>query len=309
MGSSGYSGQLLLQHSDSSDQYRAVFREMREAEELLDVTLACEDETIDVHKVVMSASSPFFRKILQKTKQKQPFIYLKGMKFQYLKVLIDFVYTGEASIAAEDLNILLEAANDLQITGLADSNDNEGVNSSPKETTKKDDKKSLQRNTTKKRELKQKDVVEVKYENEETFEEHLKTTSSLSYDSEEITFTIEEETKRELVKGNKEATSQEIESQSETNIDMKDVKIDIEEETLKEIEEEINKNLECGKTLDGEKNFKCKICSKDFKRKVKASNHVEIHLDKFTFSCEFCSKTMKSRSGLKSHIIYNHTKK
>merc|ERR1712086_442447 len=137
MSSSEYSGQLLLQHSDLGQQYRDGFRELREAEELLDVTLACEDDTLDVHKVVMSASSPFFRKVLSKTKQSHPFIYMKGIKFEYLKVIVDFVYKGEAFIAAEDLDNFLEAAQELQITGLAtDEDEQRKVEKSEKPNTK-----------------------------------------------------------------------------------------------------------------------------------------------------------------------------
>merc|ERR1712129_150318 len=182
----------------------------------------------------------------------------------------------------------LDAASELQITGLANNDENEGVDLSRKNEIKKDDKKSSPRKNTKKGGLKQKNVMEAKYGNEE---EHVETTLNSSVDSDDVSFNIEEETRREVVDKINEATSEQKGSQSEVNIDVKDVKIDIKEETLKEIEGEINKNMECSKNLDGENNFKCKICSKDFKRKQKASKHIESHLDQFTFSCEFCSKT------------------
>ena len=126
MGTSVYSGQqLLLQHKDFILQFREGFSKLRETEELLDVTLACEDDTLDVHKVVMSASSPFFRKVLSRVKQSHPFIYIKGIKFEHLKVIVDFVYKGEAYIAGDELDRFLEAAQKLQITGLATDEDEE----------------------------------------------------------------------------------------------------------------------------------------------------------------------------------------
>eukprot|EP00091_Calanus_sinicus_P014399 TRINITY_DN3191_c0_g1_i2.p1 TRINITY_DN3191_c0_g1~~TRINITY_DN3191_c0_g1_i2.p1 ORF type:complete len:146 (-),score=35.06 TRINITY_DN3191_c0_g1_i2:483-920(-) len=135
MATAGYSGQLFLQHSDVTNQYLA-FKELKEAEELLDVTLACEDETLDVHKVVMSASSPFFRKVLLRSKQTHPYIYMKGIKFEFLKIIVDFVYNGEAFIAADDLDSFLEAAQELQIKGLANGEDEENNHLEIRMTTK-----------------------------------------------------------------------------------------------------------------------------------------------------------------------------
>ena len=270
MGSSGYSGQLLLQHSDIGNQYRETFKELREAEELLDVTLACEDDTLDVHKVVLSACSPFFRKVLLKTKQNHPFIYMKGIKFEYLKVIVDFVYNGEAFIAAEDLDQFLEAAQELQITGLA-SEEPEQKNQLEKVAPNRGSKK-LSTGPAKEK------------------SEKLETTVKKEKDEESMSIAL-------------------LETDCKQSIDLQYVKIHIAEETLEELKEEINKNMECGENSDGAKSFGCKICGKESKRKEKASAHIESHLDQFTFNCEFCSKTMKTRNGLRSHIIYNHTKK
>ena len=274
MGTSGYSGQLLLQHSDIGNQYRATFKELREAEELLDVTLACEDDTLDVHKVVLSACSPFFRKVLLKTKQNHPFIYMKGIKFEYLKVIVDFVYNGEAFIAAEDLDQFLEAAQELQITGLASE------------------------------ELEQNKPSEKLVQN--------RASKNLSTGPAKEKREKLELTEIRTVKKEKDEESMSIallETECKPSIDLQDVKIHISDETLEELKEEINKNMECGENSDGVKSFSCKICGKEFRRKEKASAHIESHLDQFTFDCEFCSKVMKTRNGLRSHIIYNHTKK
>ena len=98
------SGQLLLQQKDFAVQYAGVFTELRETMEFLDVTLACEDDSLKAHKVILSASSPFFRKVLSKTKQDHPYIYLKGITFVDLKDIVDFVYTGEVQIPSENID-------------------------------------------------------------------------------------------------------------------------------------------------------------------------------------------------------------
>jgi len=117
MGSSGY---LLLQQSEFVSNYVGSFQELRSAGELFDVTLACEDETVEAHKVVISACSPFFRRVLTKTKQNHPFIYLKGVLHKDLVALLEYIYTGETQVPAEDVNRFIEAAQELKIKGLAE---------------------------------------------------------------------------------------------------------------------------------------------------------------------------------------------
>jgi len=279
MSSSEYSGQLLLQHSDLGQQYRDGFRELREAEELLDVTLACEDDTLDVHKVVMSASSPFFRKVLSKTKQSHPFIYMKGIKFEYLKVIVDFVYKGEAFIVAEELDNFLEAAQELQITGLAtDEDEQRKVEKSEKPNT---------REKVESEEL----VLEL-----ENFDFELKEKKEFKQEKEEM-----------LTKTHMEADLKPLKYNAFN--DKQDIKINIDEDTLRELKDEVENNMKTETNTEGGKITKCKICGKEFKKRNKASEHVETHLDKFSFPCEFCGRSLNTRRGLKSHIVYNHTKK
>merc|ERR1711983_572994 len=64
MRSTGY---LLLQQNENNG-LNGAFHELRVAEELFDVTLACEDETLEAHKVILSASSSFFQKCFQQDK-------------------------------------------------------------------------------------------------------------------------------------------------------------------------------------------------------------------------------------------------
>ena len=117
MGSSGY---LLLQQSEFVSNYVGSFQELRSAGELFDVTLACEDETVEAHKVVISACSPFFRRVLTKTKQNHPFIYLKGVLYKDLVALMEYIYAGETQVLAEDVNRFIETAQELKVKGLTE---------------------------------------------------------------------------------------------------------------------------------------------------------------------------------------------
>ena len=124
----------MLQQSDFLSNYVASFQELRTAEELFDVTLACEDETVEAHKVVMSACSPFFRHVFSKTKQNHPFVYLKGVLYKDLVALLDYIYTGEAQVLAEDVDRFIEAAREMKIKGLTEEDVEENREAEQQET-------------------------------------------------------------------------------------------------------------------------------------------------------------------------------
>ena len=100
---------------DQEHGFVGAFKELKDAGEFFDVTLACEDETFEAHKVILSASSPFFRKVLSRIKQNHPYIYLKGILHRDLAKILDFIYIGEVKVATEDVSRFLEAGEELSI--------------------------------------------------------------------------------------------------------------------------------------------------------------------------------------------------
>ena len=114
-------GHFLLHHDDFSLKYAEAFEELRKTNELHDVTLACGDATVSAHKLVLSASSPYFRSILAKLDQPKPFIFLKGVQYNDLIALMDYIYKGETKIAIEDLKRFMELAEELSIQGLTEA--------------------------------------------------------------------------------------------------------------------------------------------------------------------------------------------
>merc|ERR1719220_247836 len=87
-----------------------------------DVTLACDDEQIQAHKVILSACSPFFRNILRRNPHQHPLLYLKGVKYKELLSVLNFMYQGEVNVAQEELNSFLAVAEDLRVKGLTQNN-------------------------------------------------------------------------------------------------------------------------------------------------------------------------------------------
>ena len=91
--------------------------------------------------------------------------------------------------------------------------------------------------------------------------------------------------------------------------ELQDLNIKVDDTTLKELLEEIEKHLERFLDSSGYNCWKCKLCGKSNRKRTKVSEHIETHLENFTFDCEFCNKTSKTRKGLRAHMIYNHTKR
>ena len=84
-----------------------------------DVTLAAEDDhQIRVHKVILSSCSRFFGRILLSNPHPNPLIYLKGIKYKQLELVIKFIYAGQCEVAQKDLEGFLETGKELMIQGL-----------------------------------------------------------------------------------------------------------------------------------------------------------------------------------------------
>ena len=76
-----------------------TFKNLLSDEDFADVTLACEgDKQLKAHKVILSSCSPFFRKVLIKNKHQHPLLYLKGVKFTDLQLIVKFIYLGQIEI-------------------------------------------------------------------------------------------------------------------------------------------------------------------------------------------------------------------
>jgi len=114
---------FCLKWNDFEANISHAFRDIRDAKDFLDVTLVCEeDEQLQAHKVILSACSPFFRKILQRNPHQHPLLYLKGVKYADLQSVLNFMYHGEVNVAQDELNSFLAVAEELKVKGLTQNN-------------------------------------------------------------------------------------------------------------------------------------------------------------------------------------------
>jgi len=109
---------FCLRWNDFEANISTAFRELREDKDFFDVTLACDDDQLQAHKVILSACSPFFRTVLKRNKHEHPLLYLKGVKYIDLVAVLNFMYHGEVNVAQEELNSFLAVAEELKVKGL-----------------------------------------------------------------------------------------------------------------------------------------------------------------------------------------------
>ena len=113
------SEKFSLKWNDFQENISSAFNSLRDDTTFTDVTLISEDgQQLQSHKVILSASSPFFMNILKINKHPNPLIYLKGFKAHQLYSIIDFMYHGVAEIYQENLDGFLAVAEELQLKGL-----------------------------------------------------------------------------------------------------------------------------------------------------------------------------------------------
>ena len=116
------SEKFCLKWNDYQQNIVSSYSNLRTEMNFSDVTLVCEEDVeIEAHKIILSASSPFFSKVLKKNKHPHPMIYMRGLKATDLVAIVDFIYQGEANIYQEDLDAFLALAEELQLKGLAPS--------------------------------------------------------------------------------------------------------------------------------------------------------------------------------------------
>ena len=112
-----------LEWHSYSDHLRNMMKEMLMNEHFSDVTLVTEDKKhIKAHLNILSACSPFFKDILRK--QNNSMVYLRGIHFEEVESILQFIYLGRTSVQEEMLNEFLSVARSLEIKELSNAETN-----------------------------------------------------------------------------------------------------------------------------------------------------------------------------------------
>lgn len=106
-----------------SKQLLSGLNQLRQRRELCDVELCVGNVQVLAHRVVLSACSAYFDAMFtgNLSESQKQVIYIKEIDEVALKILVDFAYTGLAEVTQQNVQVLLPAANMLQLNKVKDS--------------------------------------------------------------------------------------------------------------------------------------------------------------------------------------------
>jgi len=313
------SEKFCLRWNDFESNISQAFQDIRDDKDLLDVTLACDDDQIQCHKLILSACSLFFRNILRRNPHNHPLLYLKGVRCDDLQSILHFMYHGEVSIAQEQLNSFLAVAEDLQVKGLTQNEqntetENEKTNTftQSKSSTKQNipPKASREMSAPQSRSFQNvqnstQPMVPVKPEPREAapddpYNNYLENRQTLAC--------VEEDGYG--YQGDQSVVGYEHEGYDQGYGHIGD------NTSVEEYNSEINDRKSLLKyvtqvSAETGSSFQCTLCGKTNGQKNNVMKHVEsIHFPgSFTHYCKLCDKTVKTKSALEWHNTQYHGKK
>ena len=268
-----------------------------------DVILVSEDmKEFSAHKLILSATSRFFKAVLEQRDFGQTVICLDKVSSVELRNILDFVYQGEVLIEEVSLQSFMNVAERFELDGLFSQKDKIEACNLPFK----------------------KDLIDL----EKSSEPGIYQTSNMEY--REVKQNIEKLQPLSLsdFDENDQITDCIISSKDDSNEEekafkLRKIKFTIEDRvekktnTIEKLQfpnlsgfnnvEELDKKL--NELITREKNgkFSCFICMKETRNRVKLMEHVETHLNGLAFPCEKCDgKSFKTRNSLRVHSYTHH---
>jgi len=120
MGESEGAQQYCLRWNNHSDSIISEFDILLGQEDFVDVTLSCDKISLKAHKVVLSACSTYFSKLLKENPCQHPIIILRDVGYRELTAVLYFMYHGQVMVEQERIPQLLQTAKLLEVRGLCE---------------------------------------------------------------------------------------------------------------------------------------------------------------------------------------------
>ena len=268
---------FCLTWNNFEENVSKAYQEIREEGELFDVTLVCDDGQIDAHKLVISACSLFFHRILKQNLHSHPWIYIRGAELEDVSAVLDFMYLGEVNITQIKLASFLALAEDLQVKGLS------GVEHyNPFKKFKIEDSEAISQSPT----MLSKAVSE--------------SISMSPTDAEESRLDIAQmvQVKEEILEDN-----------NDNDLGLVNAKNYSGENVFQEDRIIFLNTYVVEPGVSGK--FSCYLCGKMCADKRSAQNHVESkHFSgKFNHMCKWCGKDFATKIALNNHMVYHRGSK
>jgi len=269
---------------------------------------------LQAHKEVLAAASPFLAEILEVSCDCDTTISFSDYTFNQLKLLLDYIYTGEIQASRAMMDEFEDCLKDLRILGThsyvsVDAESAEENLSAFKESISTDydvsesevQENPLEKCTVKNKVNKNKKVVltqnivkveeeEIYVELPEEFNEDEATTSKWeevyavpSLDCDVCNITCE--------------SYEELRKHQQTHTDKRPYVCPICQKSFRHL----NVLKTHSRVHTGEKPFKCDTCNRAFAHKSTLNEHMNLHSEERPYECTACQRRFKERKSLRSH--------
>ena len=216
---------------------------------------------MEAHKVILSASSPFFKNLLKRNKHANQLIYMRGMNSEDLLAIVDFLYYGEANVYQDNLDNFLNIAEELKLKGL--NNGGEEAENPRRHS----DKPPVTSDDTQKKHDK----------NETSIASQTSTISSQYYSEDHILLS----TAVALPKHEFSGDMNDLDAKIETLIGRGENMMPYGKQTIKA--------------------YVCQVCGKEGNRTNIKNHIEANHIEVISIPCSLCETTFRSRNSLNSH--------
>ena len=113
---------LISTSNFSTDAFSVLFQ-LRQEDNLCDISLKIGDETTRAHRIVLAAASPYFFAMFtgEMLERRQDEVSLYGHEFKALESLVEYCYSGKIGITTKNVQNLLVTSSLLQVSAVKDA--------------------------------------------------------------------------------------------------------------------------------------------------------------------------------------------
>ena len=294
-----------------SDHLREMLHEMMKSDYLTDITLVTDDRVhLKAHKIVLSACSVVFKSIINEIPENSV-IYLRGIQYQEMKSILEFMYLGLATFDRNRIDEFMKVAKNLEIKVISENFEFD---------TSQDNMES--KNIENIEQRRNESITERKEHSKETeWKEHSRETEfDTSQDNLESTNVDKRQNGSSIDTERKDDSLKLQEKDDSFELDRKEsIGTEWIEEDFRIVKYKLPKCPECNKKFSSFPNmsrhfeskhkgikFKCNLCSRQFTTQDALAIHTKsIHFG-VKFPCNQCDYQATQKFTLTTHIRKHH---